>query len=59
MWRSITLNGVARVCEEGSEEDSDYRRQHLDNNPDYAQFIVGSNEIAVIAVELGGWWSTT
>lgn len=53
------MNGVARVCEEGSEEDSDYRRQHLDNNPDYAQFIVGSNEIAVIAVELGGWWSTT
>jgi hypothetical protein len=39
------------VCEEGSQEDSDYRRQHLDNNPDYAQFIVGS-EIAVIAVEI-------
>ena len=41
------------MCEEGSEEDSEYRRRHHENNPDYAQFIVGSSEIAVIAVELG------
>lgn len=51
--RSITLNGVAGVCEDGSPDEAMYRALHLDNNLDYKQFIVGSKDIAVITVELG------
>lgn len=47
------MNGIARVCVEGSAEEAELRRLHLENNSDYKQFIVGSRDIAVIAVELG------
>ena len=45
------MNGAARVCEEGSDEEKELRQLHLSNNVDYRQFIVGKN-VAVIAVEI-------
>eukprot|EP01031_Cornospumella_fuschlensis_P028481 gene28481-34379_t len=46
---SMTLNGVCKIWDEGDKEGEALRAIHLNNNPDYAQFISGA-EIAVMQV---------
>mmetsp|Transcript_18302 Transcript_18302/g.22408 ORF Transcript_18302/g.22408 Transcript_18302/m.22408 type:complete len:216 (+) Transcript_18302:60-707(+) len=46
---SITLNGRCIILDDGGEKAEKYRAEHLKQNPDYPQFIVGSN-ISVLCV---------
>ena len=48
---SVTLNGVSEPVTESSADEARYRAIHLQNNPDYAQFIVGP-DVAVVLVRL-------
>ncbi len=48
---SITLNGYVKVWDAGSEEEAFYRKIHLDNNPDYKQFI-GPDNVAIFLVRI-------
>jgi general stress protein 26 len=47
---SITLNGNCRIVENVSKTDY-YRSMHLENNPDYPQFIVGE-DIAILCIDV-------
>ena len=42
---SITLNGVAYCIDDEDELSNQYRSLHLNNNPQYSQFIRKSNEV--------------
>ncbi len=45
---SITLNGQCQIVEDGEKAEI-YRKKHLEHNPDYPQFIVGS-DIMVLCI---------
>ena len=47
---SITLNGNCEILNNDEKADR-YRAKHLENNPDYPQFIVG-DDIAVLCVNI-------
>jgi general stress protein 26 len=47
---SITLNGNCRIVENGPKQDN-YRKLHLNHNPDYPQFIVG-DDIAILRIDV-------
>merc|ERR1739844_818709 len=46
---SITLNGICTILEDEKEKTEMYRAKHLQHNPDYPQFIVGS-DISVLSI---------
>lgn len=46
---SITLNGNCRIVTNDKEDK--YRQAHLNNNPDYPQFIIGK-DIAILCVDV-------
>jgi len=46
---SITLNGTAKIA--SGEKEEEYRKLHLENNPEYPQFIIGDN-VVIIAVSI-------
>ena len=47
---TITLNGKCRIITEPSKEEQ-YRKYHLQHNPEYPQFIVGK-DIAILCVHV-------
>ena len=48
---SITLNGNCRILEENDPRREIYRQAHLQQNPEYPQFIVGPH-IAILLIEV-------
>jgi len=48
---SITLNGTAEATTDGEPITEKYRELHMENNPDYKQFIIGE-DIAVLIIRI-------
>jgi hypothetical protein len=48
---SITLNGTAEATTDGEPITEKYGKLHMENNPDYNQFIIGE-DIAVLIIRI-------